>query len=144
MYFVSATRLKLSSVFHLWRFMSANNAAARQLVITPGFVAGKEIMDKGLTFWTLSLWKADADMKTFRNSPVHRKAMQKLPEWCNEATYVHWLQPEAEMPTWETVHSRMVNEGIVSKLRKPSEVHATKKFNTIKWRRTERQFKAVR
>ncbi|HXP48950.1 MAG TPA: hypothetical protein VN922_03295 [Bacteroidia bacterium] len=143
MYFVSATRLKLGSIFYLPRFMAANNASAKQLIITPGFVAGAEIMDKGLTFWTLTLWHKDADMKSFRNSPAHRKAMQKLPDWCCEATYAHWMQDEATLPDWNTVHERMVKEGIASKLRNGTERHQTKAFPIIKWRKTERKFKPI-
>ena len=142
MYFVSATRLKLSSVFYLPRFMAANNASANQVKLTPGFIAGKELMDKGLTFWTLTLWQADADMKSFRNSPAHRKAMQQLPNWCNEATFTHWLQEEPTLPDWETAHQRIVNEGIVSKLRNGTDRHQSKAFPEIIWRRTERNLKA--
>src|SRR3984957_15308616 len=143
MYFVSATRLKLSSIFYFPAFMRTNNAAAKQLVITTGFVQGAEVMDKGLTFWTLTLWKADADMKSFRNSPAHRKAMQKISDWCNEATYIHWLQEEPALPDWNIVHERMIKEGSISKLRKPTERHASKKFPEIKWRKTERKFSSI-
>jgi hypothetical protein len=31
-------------------------------------------------------------MKMFRNGEAHRKAMQKLPFWCDEAAYTHWQQ----------------------------------------------------
>ena len=133
MYFVSITRLRLKSIFSLPAFLSANSASIKQLLITEGYVAGKELTDKGLIFWTLTLWNADADMKSFRNSPPHRKAMQKLPDWCNEATYAHWLQEEATLPDWTTVHERMLSEGVVSKVRFPTDRHLTKSFPPIKW-----------
>lgn len=104
-------------------------------------MAGKELMDKGWVFWTLTMWNTDADMKTFRNSAPHRKAMQKLPDWCNEATYIHWLQDAPELPGWDIIHAKMVSEGVVSKVRHPSPKHLTKDFPLPKWTRTERLLK---
>ena len=141
MYFISATRLRLRSVFSLPAFLSTNNAALRQLVITPGFVAGKELVDKGLVFWTLSAWRTDADMKTFRNSAPHKKAMQRLPDWCREATYIHWLQEDATLPPWAAVCDRMITEGMATKVRNPTAHHASKTFPTVKWTKTERIIK---
>ena len=141
MYFVSATRLKVKSFFSLPAFMMANEASIKQLSRTKGFVEGKELMDKGLTFWTITLWNSDADMKGFRNSIPHRKAMQKLPGWCSEATYTHWLQEETVLPAWNTIHEKIVKEGIVTKVRHPSQHHSSKLFPPVKWARTERAFK---
>ena len=141
MYFVSATRLKLSSVIYLPRFMSANGSSVKQLRITAGFMNGKELLDKGLTFWTLTIWEKDADMKSFRNSPPHRKAMQQLSVWCNEATYLHWLQEEPQLPAWNIVYERMIKEGVVSKVRNATERHLSKSIPPIKWTKTERKFK---
>ncbi|MCW3122227.1 MAG: hypothetical protein JWQ38_1719 [Flavipsychrobacter sp.] len=141
MVFISATRLRLKSIWYLPGFMRANNASLKQLLITDGFLQGKELIDKGLVFWTLTMWDKDADMKTFRNSVPHRKAMQQLPAWCNEATYAHWLQEEATLPDWTTIHERMIKDGVVSKVRNPTERHAAKNFPPIKWLKTESNFK---
>lgn len=140
MVFISATRLKLKSIFYLPGFMAANNASVKQLRITEGFMGGKELVDKGLVFWTLTMWDKDADMKSFRNSAPHRKAMQQLPVWCNEATYIHWLQDEAVLPTWDTVYENMLADGTVSKVRNPSARHLSKEFPEPKWTKLERAF----
>ena len=137
MYFISITRLRLKSIFVLPAFLSSNGGIAKQLKISDGFIAGKELVDAGLVFWTITIWSGDADMKKFRNSVPHRKAMQKLPDWCCEATYAHWLQETSEMPTWEAIHERMIRYGVVSKVRKPTERHATKAFPLPRWRRIE-------
>lgn len=122
--------------------MIANEASVKQLMITEGFIGGKELMDKGLIFWTMSLWDKDADMKSFRNSAPHRKAMQNLPKWCNEATYTHWLQEEPILPPWDIVQNKILKEGVITKVRRPSERHQSKSFPPIKWTKTERVFKA--
>lgn len=141
MVFVSATRLKLRSIFYLPALLRANKASIGQLVITNGFIAGKELVDKGLVFWTLTMWDKDADMKSFRNSVPHRKAMQQLPVWCDEATYAHWMQEEAVLADWPAIYERMLSEGVVSKVRNPSVRHAGKLFPTIKWQKSGRVFK---
>ena len=140
-YFISATRLKLKSFFSLPAFMRANSASAKQLIKTDGFIAGKELIDKGLTFWTLTMWAQDADMRSFRNSEAHRNAMRHLPDWCNEATYTHWLQEDTTLPNWHTVHEKMITHGIVSKVRTPTEQHLNKAFPAPKWKVTEQRFK---
>ena len=143
MYFVSATRLKLRSLFFLPALFRADSAAAKQLVITPGFLKGKQLFDKGLTFWTLTMY-ADADaMKQFRNSQPHQLAMRKLPDWCSEGTYAHWTQEEDELPDWHTVHEKIVGEGKVTKVRKPSSRQLTKSFPKPQWIKTETKYKAV-
>lgn len=141
MVFISATRLRLKSIFYLPGFLRANNASIKQLVATEGFLSGKELVDKGLVFWTLTMWRKDADMKSFRNSVPHRNAMQQLPRWCDEATYAHWLQEDDLLPDWDNIHKRMVNDGSVSKVRNASERHSAKLFPAIRWQKSGRIFK---
>jgi hypothetical protein len=69
--------------------MIANEKAAKTLVKNKGFLQGKELLDKKLVFWTLSMWNSEAEMRTFRSSEEHRNAMMKISAWCNEAAYVH-------------------------------------------------------
>jgi len=123
-------------------------------------MGGKELIDKGLLFWTLTMWEQGADMKSFRNSIPHRNAMRKLPDWCSEATFAHWLQEEPvlpgwsneatvvhglpeelELPDWNIVHEKIVTEGIISKVRMPTERHLLKAFPPLQWTRLERVFK---
>ncbi|OCX54726.1 hypothetical protein BEL04_00485 [Mucilaginibacter sp. PPCGB 2223] len=141
MFFISITRLRLRSIWYLPGFLSSNSLSVKQLLVTPGFIAGKELIDKNLVFWTVTVWKTDADMKTFRNSPPHRKAMQKLPLWCDEATYMHWLSEDTEIPAWDAICKRTIAEGKVSKVRHPSKNHPDRNFPAIKWTKTERIFK---
>jgi heme-degrading monooxygenase HmoA len=138
--FISITRLRVKSIFHLIPFMRANEAAAKQLVKTPGFLGGKELIDKGLTFWTLTMWADDANMKTFRNSNAHQQAMQKLPFWCSEASYNHWTQEDFVLPGWTVASTRLIMEGKLTKVRNPSPAQAGNGFPAIKWNKLERAF----
>ena len=123
--------------------MIANEASVKQLNKTEGFLGGRELIDKKITFWTLTIWKSDANMKEFRNSVPHRKAMQKLPSWCDEATYTHWTQEENQLPEWKIVFGKMIAEGRISKVRNPSANHLSKNFQEIKWTVFESNFKSA-
>ncbi|MEP6926462.1 MAG: hypothetical protein ABI834_02445 [Ginsengibacter sp.] len=137
---MSATRLRVKSLLHLPGFIIANETSVKQLKKTEGFLGGKELIDKSLTFWTITLWKDNESMKRFRNSLPHKKAMQKLPFWCNEASYIHWILEGNYLPDWKTIHDKMVLEGKVSKVRNPSKNQLSKNYPEIKWTKLERNF----
>jgi len=141
MLFISATRLRVRSILYLPAFFRANQGASKQLIISPGFIDGKELIDKKFTFWTLTRWADAASMKGFRNSPDHRKAMQKLPLWCDEASYLHWEDDSGQLPSWEIVREKMISEGKLTKVQKPSKDQLSKNYGVIKWKRLERKFK---
>src|SRR5206468_1903375 len=141
MTFVSITRLKVKSIFYLPKFLLANEASARQVVKNRGFLAGKELIDKNLTFWTLTMWENESSMKEFRNSVPHRKAIQKLPYWCDEASYFHWSQPDNNFPDWALASDRLLKEGKLTKVRNPTPNQMSNNFSSIKWTKLERTFK---
>jgi hypothetical protein len=121
--------------------MRANESSVKQLVSTSGLIQGKELLDKGLTFWTLTIWDDDTKMKEFRNSVAHRQAMQKLPIWCNEASYFHWTQEQSIIPDWHTASARLIQEGKISKVRQPSARQIANSFPPVQWTKLERVFK---
>jgi hypothetical protein len=143
MVFISLTRLRVKSYRYIIPFFLANESSLKQLRKTAGFLGGEELVDKNLTFWTLTMWTADSNMKEFRNSMPHRKAMQKLPIWCNEASYMHWTQSEPNLPDWKIAYHKMVSEGHISKVREPSEVHLSKQYPEIKWKGSARKIKGT-
>jgi hypothetical protein len=140
--FISVTRLRVRSVFSLLKFILANEASVKELRKTKGFLGGKELTDKHLTFWTLTMWTDEASMRVFRNSLPHRKAMQKLPFWCCEASYFHWTQQEAVLPPWSVASQKLFQEGKLTKVRKPSAHQLNQTFPSIKWTKLERTLKA--
>lgn len=121
----------------------ANESSINQLIKTAGFLGGRELIDKHLTFWTLTMWESDANMRDFRNSSPHRKAMQKLPIWCDEASYIHWIQEEPKLPEWKFISGKMSTEGKISKVRNPSGNQITKNYAEIKWTKLERTLKLI-
>lgn len=120
--------------------MLANEASVKALRKTEGFLEGKELIDKGLVFWTLTMWKDEMAMKQFRNSIPHRKAMKNLPQWCCEAAYCHWIQDIEELPSWNKASQELFRQGTLTKVRKPSANQQKNNFPPIKWEKLERKF----
>jgi hypothetical protein len=80
------------------------------------------------TFWTITAWDDAETMNTFRTSGAHLAAMPKLLGWCDEASVVHWNQDTAQLPTWLEAHRRMVSEGRLSKVNRPSPAQSVAKI----------------
>ena len=139
--FISVTRLRVKSLFFLFSFIRANEASVKELKSSSGLLMGKELIDKILTFWTITLWEDEDSMKKFIGSLSHRNAMQHLPKWCNEASYHHWFQEENECPNWTTISNKLYSEGKLSKVRNPSNAQITNQFPPILWTKSERRLK---
>jgi hypothetical protein len=120
MYFVSVTRLRVRSLLFLPRFFWANEASVKAIKKVPGFIEGKELIDKGFTFWTVTIWQSPEAMKQFRNNDPHKSIMRKLPAWCDEAAYIHWTQETNDFPDWGTIYWRLLDEGKITKVKQPS------------------------
>lgn len=142
MAFVSVTRLRVKSIIYLIPFFKANEASVKELKKSEGLIKAKELLDKHLVFWTITLWEDEDSMKKFRICNAHRSAMQYLPVWCDEASYHHWIQEGNEFPTWENVSEKLFREGKLSKIRNPSIAQASNSFPPIKWTKTERKLKS--
>jgi len=128
MFFVSITRLRLRSWRYLPIFAWFGLRSARQAAASEGNLASCLLRDRGNVFWTATAWTSDAAMKTFMLAGTHRKAMSKLPLWCDEASIVHWNQESAELPTWQEAWTRLQAEGRRSKVNHPSAAHEAHRY----------------
>jgi len=125
---VSVTRLKLRSIWFLPQFLWMNSSVTRQIVKARGFLRGRLLVDKGLTFWTTTAWSDEVSLRAFRDSGVHKRAMPKLPTWCCEATSVHWNQDDDQLPDWNHAFDRVVKDGRVIYVKSPSDCQKGKRF----------------
>jgi heme-degrading monooxygenase HmoA len=141
MIFISVTRLRVRSIFYLLPFFRSNEASARELKKSKGLIKAKELIDKNLTFWTITMWEDEESMRNFRGCRSHKFAMQHLSKWCNEASYHHWVQDDIEFPNWDTVSEKLYSQGKLSKVKQPSKAQIENKFPLIKWKKTERILK---
>src|SRR5438105_4472523 len=82
------------------------------------------LRDADRAFWTRTVWRDEAAMRSFMRSGVHRRIIARLPEWCDEAALVHWVQEAEEPPSWAEAHRRLQQEGRRSRVSHPSEAQS--------------------
>jgi heme-degrading monooxygenase HmoA len=128
MVFISVTRLRIRSVRFLPLFAVHALRSVRQVKHAPGFKGGSLLPDRRWTFWTMTLWDDQQSMRRYMMEGSHRTAMRHLMHWCDEASVVHWEQAEAGQPGWDQADRRMRAEGRASKVRFPSEHHASMSY----------------
>jgi heme-degrading monooxygenase HmoA len=125
MSFVSITRLRIRSVRFLPFFAMHTFRSIKQVQRSPGFKGGSLLTDRRWTFWTMTVWDSQESMRRFMTNGSHRGAMPHLLDWCDEASVVHWDQPEDALPTWDEAYRRLCEGGRASKVKFPSARHAT-------------------
>lgn len=123
--FVSITRLRLRSARFLLSFAPYTLRSLKQVSNASGFQGGALLADRSRTFWTMTTWDNQDSMRQFMMEGSHRAAMPHLLDWCDEASVVHWDQPENGLPAWSEADRRMRESGRASKVKFPSSCHAT-------------------
>jgi heme-degrading monooxygenase HmoA len=118
--FVSITRLRVRRWRYLPQFLVQSIRAARQAKRAAGNLAVSILRDADRAFWTRTVWSDEAAMRSFMQSGVHRRVMARLPEWCDEAALVHWVQDDKEPPSWAEAHRRLELEGRRSRVNHPT------------------------
>jgi hypothetical protein len=122
--FVSLTRLRIRSVRFLPQFIVYMLRTLRQVKRSPGFSRGALLADRQWTFWTMTAWSTQEDMRRYMTTGAHKSAMPRLLDWCDEASVAHWDQSGEILPSWEEADRRMRSTGRSSKVRNPSSQHA--------------------
>lgn len=121
---VSVTRLRVRRWWFLPSFALHTWQVTRQVQRSAGFVAGAFALEPPFCFWTLTVWTDEQAMRAFRNNGAHMKAMPRLLNWCDEASYAHWRQDDASTPAPEAAFERLRDTGKTSKVNHPSARHA--------------------
>ena len=119
--FVSITRLRVRSWRYVPGFVIQFLRAALRARGTAGSLAVSVLRDADRAFWTRTVWREEAALAALMQSGVHRRVMARLPEWCDEAALVHWVQDTDEPPSWAEAHRRLQEEGRRSRVSHPSE-----------------------
>jgi len=131
MAFISVTRLRLRSPWFLPHFGWLALRSQRQVQAADGYRGGALLPDAKLTFWTLTAWDSEAQMRAYMTAGDHRRAMPKLVTWCDQASVAHWEQAEDALPSWAQADARMRREGRASKVRFPADGHADLTFPAL-------------
>jgi hypothetical protein len=120
---VSITRLRVRSWRYIPRFYLKVLRSALQARAAEQSMVVALFSDRRNTYWTCTVWRDEASMRSFMVSGAHRDAMPSLQAWCDEASVVHWVQDSDQAPTWEEAHQRMQTEGRQSRVSHPSVAH---------------------
>jgi hypothetical protein len=123
MVLVSITRLRVRSWRFLLPFLFYALRSSRQAKHSPGNLAVSLLRESDRTFWTRTVWTTESAMKEFMLAGVHRQAMRRLLEWCDEAALIHWQQESEREPNWDEAHRKLQAEGRRSKVKYPSSAH---------------------
>jgi hypothetical protein len=125
---VAVTRLRVRSVRFIPSFAVHVFRARKQVRKASGFQGGSLLADRSWTFWTMTVWDSQDSMRRYMTTDPHLTTMRYLIDWCDEASVVHWEQPNTALPSWLDAHQRMRASGRASRVRNPSPRHATLSF----------------
>jgi hypothetical protein len=125
--FVSVTRLHVRTWRFLPSFLVYTFRSRRQVEVSAGFLGGRLATEFPFGFWTITVWADEQAMREFRNTADHLKAMPRLLDWCDEASYAHWQQDDASVPSAAVAFERLRDTGKLSKVRHPSAAHTSGK-----------------
>lgn len=128
--FISITRLRIRSMRFLPAFGLHTTRSLAQVRKASGFRRGSLLLDRRWTFWTMTAWERDTDMRGYMQGGAHRAAMPYLLDWCDQASVVHWTEIEQELPAWAEADRRMRQDGRPSKLRRASPDHDSLDYAT--------------
>jgi hypothetical protein len=118
--FVSVTRLRVRSLWFMPPFIVYALRSSQQARRSAGFLGGALMRDNWKAFWTVTVWMDAKAMEAYRIAGIHRVAMPKLLNWCDEASVTHWTPGSSDVPAWPEAYRRMVEQGRPSKVNHPS------------------------
>jgi hypothetical protein len=118
----AVTRLRVRRWRFLPLFLASAYRSLTQARRSDGCLAADMRTTGSYVFWTRSLWRDAAAMRSFMGNGVHRAAMARLPHWCDEASLADW-QHDA-LPDWSEAEARIRSAGRLSHVRHPSAAQA--------------------
>ena len=70
-----------------------------------------------LTFWTLSQWRSDADLRGFVVHPAHLDVMRRFRPGLRSSNFITWHTTDDVPPTWNDAAQRITTDA------QPANVH---------------------
>ena len=127
---IVVTRLRLRDPAFFDDFFTAAVAIVEQAKASDGNLAADVLAEANNTYWTSTAWRDQASTRAFMTSEPHLSTMSRIDEWCDEATFVNWDQPEADLPDWQAAYERLSSDGQVVQLPHASSDNAGRNFPT--------------
>jgi uncharacterized membrane protein len=109
---VQASVLRLRRLRDVPAFMAAALRLRAAFAASPG---GIEMSVRAAplrrTFWTLSHWRSDADLRGFVVHPAHLDLMRRFRPAMRTSSFVTWPATDDLPPTWNDVVQRITTDG---------------------------------
>lgn len=125
---IVVTRLRLRDPAVFDEFFSHAAAVAEQAQNSPGNLGADVLAEANNTYWTRTAWQERNLMNAFVGSEPHLGTMDRIADWCDEATFVDWEQASADLPDWQDGYRRLVADGQAASLTRATQAHHTRDF----------------
>ena len=125
---IVVTRLRLRDPALLDEFFTDAVAAIEQAQKAKGNLGADALADASNAWWSVSAWQDRSVMQAFVGSQPHLGISARLDHYCDEATFVDWEQPNADLPDWQACWRRLVADGVSAKLTNESDANQTRAF----------------
>jgi hypothetical protein len=125
---IVVTRLRLRDPAFFDEFFASAVAVVEQAQGTEGNLSADVLAEANNTYWTRTAWRGRTEMDSFVGKEPHLGTMNRIDDWCDEATFVDWEQPAAGALDWHEAHRRLVADGQARSLTHGTEANRTRVF----------------
>jgi heme-degrading monooxygenase HmoA len=125
---IVVTRLRLRDLGLFDEFFAAAVAVTEKAQRSEGNLGADVLAEANNTYWTRTAWRDRSDMDAFVGSEPHLATMGHIDEWCDEATFTDWEQPDGDLPDWQNGYARIVANGQPATLTNGTDAHGTRDF----------------
>jgi heme-degrading monooxygenase HmoA len=125
---IVVTRLRLKDPALFDEFFASAVAVVEQAQNSEGNLGADVLAEANNTYWTRTAWEGRDPMNAFVGSAPHLQTMNRIDDWCDEATFVDWEQADADMPDWQDGYRRLVASGQGATLTHATDAHHSRQF----------------
>jgi heme-degrading monooxygenase HmoA len=127
---IVVTRLRLKDPALFDEFFASAVAVVEQAQGSEGNLGADVLAEANNTYWTRTAWQGRDSMNAFVGSEPHLRTMNRIDDWCDEATFVDWEQASTDLPDWQDGYERLVATGQAASLTSSTHAHQTRDFPT--------------
>ena len=125
---IVVTRLRLRDQALFDEFFGHAVAVVEQAQNSPGNLGADVLAEANNTYWTRTAWQERDLMNAFVGSEPHLSTMDRISDWCDEATFIDWEQASMDLPDWQDGYQRLVADGQAASLTHATTAHHTRDF----------------
>jgi heme-degrading monooxygenase HmoA len=125
---IVVTRLRLRDPAFFDEFFASALAVVEQAQNSAGNLGADVLAEANSTYWTRTAWRERDSMNAFVGSEPHLYTMDRIDEWCDEATFADWEQASADLPDWQDGYGHLLASGQAASLTNATDAHHTRDF----------------